>query len=133
MTFSKKYFVAQWVPQVTSAVTPKTTHFFMSLIFNYSTINSLWHMLRLETVVFTPSTGYSLWGANWMSGRLASLQIVNVTRTSSIVITPWYQTGINNTNKTHCWGFRLLSFLEILSEVTTVTFPYRYDRSCTLK
>jgi len=36
---------------------------------------------------------------------------LNFTRTYCTVITPLYQTPINNTNKTHFWGFRC-SFLE---------------------
>ena len=66
----------------------------------------LWFLLQTQRCF--------LWSTNWLSYRLASLQSVNVTRTSSIIITPWYQTGSNNTNKTHCWGFRLFRFLEIL-------------------
>jgi len=44
----------------------------------------------------------ALCGTNWMSNSLARLPSVNVTCGSLIVITPWYQTGNNNTNKTNC-------------------------------
>jgi len=84
--------------------------YFVMLI-NYSPFHNI-HILRSKIAGITTSKRCSLWGANWMSCRLTSLQSVNVTRTSSVVITPWYQTGSNNTNKTHCWGFRLFSFLE---------------------
>jgi hypothetical protein len=55
-----------------------------------------------------------------------------VTRTSSIVITPWHHTGSNNTNKTNCSGFRIFCFLEILLGRPTITFHYRYGHSYAL-
>ena len=111
----KKHFISQCILHALSSITPKTPQFFSCyLIIHYPTINSHQHTMGAQTVDFTPTTGCSLWGTNWMSYRLASLQNI-VTRTFSIVIAPWYQTRNNNTNKTHCYCFRIVSFLEILS------------------
>ena len=63
----------------------------------------------------------------------ANLQSVNVTRTSYIIITPWYQTGSNNANKTHCWGFLNVQFRWNIIIRPAVTFHHRYDRSYTIK
>jgi len=86
---------------------------YVVMLFNYSPFHNK-YILRWQTASFTTITGCSLWGANWISYRLTNLKSVNDTRTSSIVIIPWYQTGSNNTNKTHLLGFSIVQFLRKL-------------------
>jgi hypothetical protein len=76
---------------------------------------------RLLLMFFLQTEHSVLWKVRKQCHRSTSL------RTSYIVITPWYQTGLKNTNKTHFSGFPLFSFIEILTAGTTVTFLYRYD------
>jgi len=86
MIFSKKYFIAQWLLNVFRYNTEHNT-FLMSLIF------SLLHNTQSVTYVAVVDccfySNHGLFSVKYeLNVRLASLQSVNVTRTSFTVITP---------------------------------------------
>jgi hypothetical protein len=102
--------------------TEYSTHFSHSVIILYSIVNSHSHILWWQFVIFTPSTGCSLWGAKWILRTLPGLESFTVTRISPIVKNSFIPDRKQKYQQNALLGISIFSFLEIFSWKSVVNF-----------